>query len=79
MQTPIQSGAIVRPFRLELTRLVTWPEHYDEILATLRECHRNARPRSSTRRRARRRIRSAPAVRPAGADPAARSERRAAA
>ncbi|WP_435588892.1 PH domain-containing protein [Micromonospora chalcea] len=44
VQTPIQSGAIVRPFRLELTRLVTWPEHYDEILATLRECHRNARP-----------------------------------
>jgi len=44
VQTPIQSGAIVRPFRLELTRLVTWPEHYDEILATLRECHREARP-----------------------------------
>ncbi|MGC4777797.1 PH domain-containing protein [Micromonospora chalcea] len=44
VQTPIQSGAVVRPFRLELTRLVTWPEHYDEILATLRECHRNARP-----------------------------------
>ncbi|MEU4788088.1 PH domain-containing protein [Micromonospora tulbaghiae] len=44
VQTPIQSGAIVQPFRLELTRLVTWPEHYDEILATLRECHRNARP-----------------------------------
>ncbi len=44
VQTPIQSGAIVRPFRLELTRLVTWPEHYDEILANLRECHRNARP-----------------------------------
>ncbi|MGC4899691.1 PH domain-containing protein [Micromonospora echinospora] len=44
VQTPIQSGAIVRPFRLELFRLVTWPEHYDEILATLRECHRNARP-----------------------------------
>ncbi|MET9300303.1 MULTISPECIES: PH domain-containing protein [Micromonospora] len=44
VQTPIQSGAIVRPFRLELTRLVTWPEHYDEILATLRECHRDARP-----------------------------------
>ncbi|MEU9511941.1 hypothetical protein [Micromonospora sp. NPDC048169] len=44
VQTPIQSGAIIRPFRLELTRLVTWPEHYDEILATLRECHRNARP-----------------------------------
>ncbi len=44
VQTPIQSGAVVRPFRLELTRLVTWPEHYDEILANLRECHRNARP-----------------------------------
>ncbi|MEU7951443.1 PH domain-containing protein [Micromonospora chalcea] len=44
VQTPIQSGAVVRPFRLELTRLVTWPEHYDEILATLRECHREARP-----------------------------------
>ncbi|MEU3114520.1 hypothetical protein ABZ652_10600 [Micromonospora chalcea] len=44
VQTPIQSGAIVRPFRLELTRLVTWPEHYDEILANLRECHREARP-----------------------------------
>ncbi|MEU4661328.1 hypothetical protein AB0F83_06220 [Micromonospora chalcea] len=43
VQTPIQSGAIVRPFRLELTRLVTWPEHYDEILANLRECHREAR------------------------------------
>ncbi|MBQ1043966.1 MULTISPECIES: PH domain-containing protein [unclassified Micromonospora] len=44
VQTPIQSGAIVRPFRLELFRLVTWPEHYDEILANLRECHREARP-----------------------------------
>ncbi|MFI7247494.1 PH domain-containing protein [Micromonospora chalcea] len=43
VQTPIQSGAIVRPFRLELFRLVTWPEHYDEILANLRECHREAR------------------------------------
>ncbi|MFG2079808.1 hypothetical protein ACGFI5_05530 [Micromonospora tulbaghiae] len=46
VQTPIQRGDFIRPFnfRPELTRLVTWPEHYDEILATLRECHRNARP-----------------------------------
>ncbi|MEU8365748.1 hypothetical protein [Micromonospora tulbaghiae] len=47
VQTPIQRGDFIQPFnfRPELGRLVTWPEHYDEILATLRECHRNARPR----------------------------------
>ncbi|MET7469024.1 PH domain-containing protein [Micromonospora sp. NPDC005686] len=48
VQTPLQSGSLIRPFRPELTRLVTWPEHYDEILAALRECHRNARPREQS-------------------------------
>ncbi|WP_431874193.1 PH domain-containing protein [Micromonospora marina] len=46
VQTPIQRGDFLRPFtfRPELGRLATWPEHYDEILSALRECHRNARP-----------------------------------
>ncbi|MFG2057194.1 PH domain-containing protein [Micromonospora sp. NPDC048930] len=44
IQTPLQRGDLFRPFtfRPELGRLATWPEHYDEILATLRAHHRDA-------------------------------------
>ncbi|WCN80251.1 hypothetical protein [Micromonospora sp. LH3U1] len=47
VQTALQRGDLLRPFtfRPELGRLATWPEHYDEILATLREHHRDAQPR----------------------------------
>lgn len=47
VQTPMQRGDLFRPFtfRPELGRLATWPEHYDEILATLRAHHRDARRR----------------------------------
>ncbi|MFI7075303.1 PH domain-containing protein [Micromonospora sediminicola] len=45
VQTPLQRGHF-RLFSLnpELGRLATWPEHYDEILTTLRAHHRAARP-----------------------------------
>ncbi|MFI7213157.1 PH domain-containing protein [Micromonospora maritima] len=45
VQTPLQRGHF-RLFSLnpELGRLPTWPEHYDEILTTLRAHHRAARP-----------------------------------
>ncbi|SBT63501.1 PH domain-containing protein [Micromonospora sediminicola] len=44
VQTPLQRGHF-RLFSLnpELGRLATWPEHYDEILTTLRAHHRAAR------------------------------------
>ncbi|MEV4823087.1 PH domain-containing protein [Micromonospora sp. NPDC049274] len=47
VQTALQRGDLLRPFtfRPELGRLATWPEHYDEILTTLRAYHRDARPR----------------------------------
>ncbi|SCF27558.1 hypothetical protein [Micromonospora chokoriensis] len=47
IQTAIQRGDLLRPFtfRPELGRLATWPEHYDEILATLRAHHGDAQPR----------------------------------
>ncbi|GGR93432.1 hypothetical protein GCM10010169_42360 [Micromonospora fulviviridis] len=47
VQTPLQRGDLFRPFtfRPELGRLATWPEHYDEILATLRAHHRDAQRR----------------------------------
>ncbi|MEU5914215.1 hypothetical protein [Micromonospora sp. NPDC047527] len=47
VQTALQRGDLLRPFtfRPELGRLATWPEHYDEILATLRAHHRDAQPR----------------------------------
>ncbi|MFI6263370.1 PH domain-containing protein [Micromonospora sp. NPDC051006] len=47
IQTPLQRGDVFRPFtfRPELGRLATWPEHYDEILATLRAHHRDAQRR----------------------------------
>ncbi len=50
VQTPLQRGDILRPFtfRPELGRLTTWPEHYDEILATLRACHRDWQSRTQT-------------------------------
>ncbi|MDG4837662.1 hypothetical protein O7631_14170 [Micromonospora sp. WMMD967] len=49
IQTAIQRGDLLRPFtfRPELGRLATWPEHYDEILATLRAHHGEAQPRRS--------------------------------
>ncbi|WBC13170.1 PH domain-containing protein [Micromonospora sp. WMMA1998] len=44
VQTPLQRGHF-RLFSLnpELGRLATWPEHYDEMLTTLRAHHRAAR------------------------------------
>ncbi|MEH1167066.1 hypothetical protein V6V47_16955 [Micromonospora sp. CPCC 205539] len=44
VQTPVQRGDFFRPFtfRPELGRVATWPEHYDEILTTLRAHHRDA-------------------------------------
>ncbi|WP_074318842.1 PH domain-containing protein [Micromonospora cremea] len=47
VQTPLQRGDLFRPFtfRPELGRLATWPEHYDEILATLRAHLREAQRR----------------------------------
>lgn len=47
IQTPLQRGHFFRPFtvRPELGRLATWPEHYDEILATLRAHLRDAQRR----------------------------------
>ncbi|MFJ2082718.1 hypothetical protein ACIOBK_09230 [Micromonospora chokoriensis] len=47
VQTALQRGDLLRPFtfRPELGRLATWPEHYDEILATLRAHHSDAQPR----------------------------------
>ncbi|MET8122899.1 hypothetical protein [Micromonospora sp. NPDC005189] len=47
VQTALQRGDLLRPFtfRPELGRLATWPEHYDEILTTLRAHHRDAQPR----------------------------------
>ncbi|WP_233583893.1 PH domain-containing protein, partial [Micromonospora sp. CV4] len=44
IQTPLQRGDLFRPFtfRPELGRLATWPEHYDEILTTLRTHLREA-------------------------------------
>lgn len=47
VQTPLQRGDLFRPFtfRPELGRLATWPEHYDEILETLRAHHRDAQLR----------------------------------
>lgn len=47
IQTALQRGDLLRPFtfRPELGRLATWPEHYDEILATLRAHHGDAQPR----------------------------------
>ncbi|MER7894075.1 PH domain-containing protein [Micromonospora sp. NPDC094482] len=50
IQTPLQRGDLFRPFtfRPELGRLATWPEHYDEILATLRAHHRDAQRRRQT-------------------------------
>jgi hypothetical protein len=47
IQTPLQRGDLFRPFtfRPELGRLATWPEHYDEILATLQAHHRDAQRR----------------------------------
>ncbi|GHJ55595.1 hypothetical protein Nm8I071_49020 [Nonomuraea sp. TT08I-71] len=49
VQTPLQRGDLFRPFtfRPELGRLATWPEHYDEILATLRAHHRDAQRRQA--------------------------------
>ncbi|WP_422744554.1 PH domain-containing protein [Micromonospora sp. WMMD754] len=45
VQTPLQRGHFrLFSFNPELGRLATWPEHYDEILATLRAHHRAARP-----------------------------------
>lgn len=46
VQTALQRGDMLRPFtfRPEFGRLATWPEHYDEILATLRAHHRDAQP-----------------------------------
>ncbi|MEU8260463.1 hypothetical protein AB0C02_07565 [Micromonospora sp. NPDC048999] len=50
IQTPLQRGYIFRPFEFNppLGRLATWPEHYDEILATLRAHHRDAQRRRQT-------------------------------
>ncbi|MCW3840406.1 hypothetical protein ONA70_09900 [Micromonospora yasonensis] len=50
IQIPLQRGDLFRPFtfRPELGRLATWPEHYDEILATLQACHRDAQRRQQT-------------------------------
>ncbi|MET8833451.1 PH domain-containing protein [Micromonospora sp. NPDC004540] len=47
IQTPLQRGDLFRPFtfRPELGRLATWPEHYDEILTTLRAHHHDAQRR----------------------------------
>ena len=47
VQTPLQRGDFFRPFtrRPELGRLATTPEHYDEILATLRLRLADARQR----------------------------------
>ncbi|MGW3606010.1 hypothetical protein [Micromonospora sp. NPDC005161] len=47
VQTPLQRGDLFRPFtfRPELGRLAAWPEHYDEILATLQAHLREARRR----------------------------------
>ncbi|SCE98504.1 PH domain-containing protein [Micromonospora coriariae] len=47
VQTPLQRGDLFRPFtfRPELGRLATWPEHYDEILATLQAHLREAQRR----------------------------------
>lgn len=47
VQTPLQRGDLFRPFtfRPELGRLATWPEHYDEILATLQAHHHDAQSR----------------------------------
>ncbi len=44
IQTPLQRGYIFRLFEFNpgLGRLATWPEHYDEILATLQAHHRDA-------------------------------------
>ncbi|WP_167666736.1 PH domain-containing protein [Micromonospora narathiwatensis] len=48
--TPIQRGGLVRSFLfwLNLGQVATWPEHYDEILATLQAHHRDARRRRQT-------------------------------
>ncbi|TYC22989.1 hypothetical protein FXF52_17905 [Micromonospora sp. MP36] len=50
IQTPLQRGHLLRPFtfRPELGRLATWPEHYEEILATLQAHHRDAQRRRQT-------------------------------
>ncbi|MGC4819644.1 PH domain-containing protein [Micromonospora sp. DT63] len=49
VQTALQRGDLLRPFtfRPELGRLATWPEHYDEILTTLRAHQRDAQPRDA--------------------------------
>ncbi|MDG4780119.1 hypothetical protein O7614_10755 [Micromonospora sp. WMMD961] len=46
VQTALQRGDLLRPFtfRPEVGRLATWPEHYDEILTTLRAHQRDAQP-----------------------------------
>ncbi|MGY0003953.1 PH domain-containing protein [Micromonospora sp. I033] len=69
IQTPLQRGDLFRPFtfRPELGRLATWPEHYDEILTTLRAHHRDAQCRQTAS--------AAPPAQPPAAAPTTASAR----